>query len=172
MRQCQTPSRSVLATKHEFHAMLTMLDAAVAWLVARGGEGQWGKEPLSMNGAMVEYLSHIITLGELRVAQNSTGRVVGGYVLGGRPNYAPSISEPERYIEAMVTDRRFAGNGIGGLLVADAVLRARAVGATRLRTDCWSGSARLVRWWEEQGFNRGATVLVGDWPAQLLDMPI
>ena len=158
--------------QHDLPAMLVLLDAAVAWLVARGAKGQWGGEPFSANFAMVDYLSRIVTLGELRVAQDSAGRAVGTYVLGARPDYAPAIAEHERYIEAMVTDRRLAGNGIGGLLIEDAILRARASGATKLRADCWSKSARLVRWYEQQGFERGDIVLVGDWPAQLLSLSI
>ena len=89
-------------------------------------------------------------------------------MLGARPAYAPAVDLPERYIEAMVTDRRLAGRGIGSSLVADAVARARAAGATVLRADCWAESERLVRWYEQQGFAREHVVRVDGWPAQLL----
>ena len=72
----------------------------------------------------------------------------------------------------MVSDRRRAGNGIGARLVLDAVERTRVTGATVLRADCWAGAEQLIRWYEEQGFARGETVVVGDWPAQMLNMPI
>jgi GNAT superfamily N-acetyltransferase len=156
----------------DLERVLALLDAAVLWLVARGAEGQWGSEPFSTSPLMVAYLHRIVEAGELRVARDSTGRVVGGYVLGGRPEYAPVVAGVERYVEAMVSDRTLAGHGIGGLLVRDAIERSRAVGASLVRADCWAGAEGLIRWYEAQGFDRGGLVLVGEWPAQLLSKSV
>jgi GNAT superfamily N-acetyltransferase len=148
--------------------LLRLLDGAVEWLGARGAAGQWGREPFSASEAMVAYLEEIVAAGELRVAADVDGAVVGGYVLGARPAYAQPIAEPERYLEAMVSDRHLAGRGVGSLLVMDAVARSSDLGAYVLRADCWAEGARLIRWYEAQGFTRDGVIRVGDWPAQLL----
>lgn len=153
-------------------ALLGLLDDAVAWLVARGGAGQWGTEPFSSNATMVAYVEQIAARGELRIAEGESRLVLGGYVLGACPEYAPAIDGTERYVEAMVGHRAHAGEGIGALLVADAVARARCLGAAVLRADCWARAERLIQWYEEQGFRRDGTVAVGDWPAQLLRMDL
>ena len=153
-------------------AMVELLDAAVEWLVARGAEEQWGSVPFSASPAMLDHLTRIASEGELRIALDAERTLVGGYVLGARPSYAPAIEEPERYIEAMVTARTHAGRGIGALLVDDAVARAREAGAQVLRTDCWGRAPRLVRWYEERGFQRAEVVDVDGWPAQTLRMPL
>jgi GNAT superfamily N-acetyltransferase len=158
--------------ERDLASMLRLLDAAVVWLVARGATGQWGSDAFSANAATVDYLASIVGSGELRIAEDAGARALGGYVLGDRPAYAPAIPEPERYLEAMVVDRAHAGRGIGARLVADAVDRARIAGATVLRADCWAQAGRLIGWYEEQGFVRGDVVRVGDWPAQLLLMPV
>jgi GNAT superfamily N-acetyltransferase len=118
------------------------------------------------------HLTQIAADGELGIALDPSRTVAGGYVLGNRPPYAAEIPEPERYIEAMVTARAHAGRGIGALLVDDAATFARAAGAQVLRTDCWERSPRLVRWYEEHGFERTDVVSVDGWPAQLLRMPL
>jgi GNAT superfamily N-acetyltransferase len=157
---------------HDLSELLRLLDSAVEWLAARGAEGQWGSAPFSASSAMVDRIARITADGELRIAVDAVRRVVGGYVLGPRPSYAPAIREPERDIEAMVTERALAGRGIGSLLVEDASARARAAGVHVVRTDCWAGAPRLVRWYEERGFERGDVVDVDGWPAQLLRMPL
>ena len=157
---------------HDLPAMLRLLDAAVEWLVARGAEGQWGSVPFSASPVMVDNLARIAAAGELRIALDADRTIVGGYVLGNRPSYASAIEEPERYIEAMVSARTHAGRGIGALLVDDAAARARTAGAQVLRTDCWAHAPRLVRWYEERGFQRAEVVDVHGWPAQMLRMPL
>jgi GNAT superfamily N-acetyltransferase len=148
--------------------LLALFDRAVEWLVSRGQEGQWGSTPFSENAAMSDHLRQIVAAGDLRVARDGGGAVVGGCVLGDAPSYAPASGEPACYLEAMVSDRRLAGGGIGSLLVADAVERTLAAGARLLRTDCWDGAPGLVRWYERQGFEAGEVVLVGAWPARML----
>jgi GNAT superfamily N-acetyltransferase len=121
---------------------------------------------------MVGHLAQIVAAGELRIAQDPSEDVVGCYVLGRRPAYAPVISEPERYIEAMVTSRALAGQGIGALLVNDAIDRSHLADAHTLRTDCWAEAPGLIRWYEERGFERGEEVRVGEWPARMLHMSL
>lgn len=159
-------------TPHDLGAVLGLLDAAIEWLVRRGADAQWGSEPFSTNPVMVDYLSQITAAGELRVARDQSDQLVGSYVLGPRPVYAPIGSEPERYIEAMVSARALAGQGIGTLLVNDAIDRAGTLGAHALRTDCWAEAPRLIRWYEQRGFTRGERVEIGEWPAQMLHLSL
>jgi GNAT superfamily N-acetyltransferase len=119
---------------------------------------------------MVAYLQTIVDAGDLRLARSADGAIAGALVVGEAPAYAPVEDVPERYLEAMVSDRRLAGRGIGALLVADAVDRARAAGAEQLRCDCWAGAERLIAWYEQQGFERAERIDVDGWPAQLLRM--
>lgn len=152
--------------------VLELFDDAVTWLVARGAAGQWGSEPFSATPAGREQLAAIAGRAAPRVACDRTGAVVGFYVLGHRPAYAPPATGPERYLEAMVGDRAHAGTGIGPALIADAVALTREAGVPLLCTDCWAGAPRLVRWYEGQGFTAGATFLVGDWPARQLELRV
>jgi GNAT superfamily N-acetyltransferase len=152
--------------------MLRLLDAAIIWLNARGGGRQWGSVPFSTNRAMVEYLAAVANAGEVRIAHDAAQAVVGGYILGERPEYAPATTESERYIEAMVSDRALAGQRIGTLLVEDAIACSKATGAVSLRTDCWAEANRLIQWYEQHGFTRRERIAVAGWPAQMLHMPL
>lgn len=83
---------------------------------------------------------------------------------GGRP-----AGEPELYVHSLVTDRRFAGRGVGGALLAHAVDEARRHGVSLLRLDCYAGGdGRLVAYYEGNGFTPTETFTVGDWPGQVL----
>lgn len=160
------------ATPDDLPRVLELFDGAVRWLVARGADGQWGTAPFSSIAARREQLAGIAARGIPRVACDAAGSVIGSYVLGDPPPYAPPATEPERYLEALVTDRERAGERIGSELIADAVALTRQAGATVLRTDCWAGAPRLVHWYVQHGFTTGATYLVGDWPAQQLTLRV
>lgn len=138
--------------------------------MARGQPEQWGQTPFSSNPAMVGYLETIVGAGDLRLARDDDRAIVGAVVIGAAPVYVPVEDVSERYLEAMVSDRRLAGRGIGTLLIEDAVARARAAAARQLRCDCWAGSERLIAWYEQQGFERAERIDVDGWPAQLLRM--
>jgi GNAT superfamily N-acetyltransferase len=153
-------------------AYLALLDAAVAWLVERGQAGQWGSQSFSSSAVMREYVRDIVSAGELRVAVDPSGNVVGGCVIGNAPWYAPPVTLVDRYLEALVTDRRLAGRRIGTVLLDDAGARTRSAGASLLRTDCWATAERLVNWYEAHGFQAGAVIDVDGWSAQLLVRPV
>ena len=53
----------------------------------------------------------------------------------------------------MVTARKYAGHGLGELLINSAEKRARAVyGAKRTRIDVWTTNTDLHRYYEKLGF--------------------
>jgi GNAT superfamily N-acetyltransferase len=149
--------------------ILRMLDDAVAWLVARGRTGQWGTEPWSARPKAVAQVGEIVRSGTPWLAEID-GETVGAVTLTPDPTpYVPPADEPEVYVHLLVTDRRFAGRGIGGALLSHAVAEARRQGISLLRVDCYAGDdGRLVAFYRGHGFEPVERFTVGDWPGQLL----
>lgn len=125
--------------------MLAMLDGAVAWLAARGRTGQWGDRPWSDDPRRVERITEIARGDEIWVAE-VRGRPAGVMALSPEPmHYVAPADEPELYIKLLVTDRAFAGRGVGRALIGKAADEARARGVGLLRVDCYGGGdGRLV----------------------------
>ncbi len=106
--------------------MLAMLDGAVARLAANGRTGQWGSRPWSEDPRRVERITGIARDDEIWVAEVD-GRPAGVMAVAPHPpRYVDPIDEPELYITLLVTDRAFAGHGVGGALIAKAKDEARA----------------------------------------------
>ncbi|MEV4711070.1 GNAT family N-acetyltransferase [Micromonospora sp. NPDC049374] len=154
-------------------AVLRLLDAATAWLVARGRSGQWGTEPASTDPRRIAQAEAWATGGGLWLAQ-AEDRPVGALVVGTATEYVPPATEPELYVNLLVTDRAYAGRGIGGRLLAHAADLAHERGVGLLRVDCYAGDdGALMRWYERQGFTPTAPFTVDrpnrlPWPGQLL----
>ena len=100
---------------------------------------------------------------------------MGALAVGDAPGYVPAASEPELYVNLLVTDHAFAGRGLGGRLLDHARRLAREGGVKLLRVDCYAGDDQaLVRYYERQGFRRvsafGVELTDGrSWPGQLLE---
>jgi GNAT superfamily N-acetyltransferase len=144
-------------------SVIALFDEAVEWLAARGQTGQWGTQPFSALEQRVKAVAEWAASGGLRIADDEGGAPVGAIVLGSRPAWVAAADRPERYIEALVTSRAHAREGIGGELVRRAVAETRADGITLLRVDCWAGAPPLVAWYERQGFRRSGTFEVPGW---------
>lgn len=153
-------------------AVLALLDGASAWLVARGRTRQWGIEPHSTNPRRVAQVTVWAGAGELHLAVLD-GAVVGALAVGEAVPYVPPPTEPELYVNLLVTDRARAGLGIGGALLDHARRLAQDRGVELLRVDCYGGGDRaLVRYYESQGFTATEDFTVplpsGPWPGQIL----
>jgi GNAT superfamily N-acetyltransferase len=101
------------------------------------------------------------------------GRAVGALAVGTPMPYVPAATEPELYIQLLVTDRSLAGRGVGADLLDHARSLARDRGVSLLRVDCFAGGdGALVRYYEKQGFTRSepfsVTVNGSHWPGQVL----
>ncbi|KUJ49185.1 GCN5 family acetyltransferase [Micromonospora maris] len=154
-------------------AVLRLLDGATAWLVEQGRTGQWGTEPASADPRRVAQADGWAKGGGLWLAQVGE-QPVGALVVGSAYDYVPPATEPELYVNLLVTDRAYTGAGIGGRLLAHAADLARERGVELLRVDCYAGDdGALVRWYERQGFTRTTGFTVErpgrpPWPGQLL----
>ncbi|MGN9813180.1 N-acetyltransferase family protein [Micromonospora sp. BQ11] len=153
--------------------ILRLLDDAVVWLVARGRTGQWGTRPASADPRQVAQADEWATGDGLWLAVIGD-RPVGALVVGSASAYVPAATEPELYVNLLITDRAYAGRRIGGRLLAHAADLARAQGVSLLRVDCYAGDdGALVRWYERQGFTATEKFTVErpgrePWPGQVL----
>ncbi|WBB69823.1 GNAT family N-acetyltransferase [Micromonospora sp. WMMD812] len=154
-------------------AILRLLDAATAWLVTQGRTGQWGTEPASADPRRVAQADTWANSDGLWLAVLGD-RPVGALVVGTATEYVPAATEPELYVNLLVTDRAYAGRAIGGRLLAHAADLARERGLDLVRVDCYAGGdGALVRWYERQGFTRTDPFTVrrpgrDPWPGQVL----
>lgn len=152
-------------------AVLDMLDAAVAWMNARGNTEQWGTKPWSQRPGGAARIERYTTENTPYIAEWD-GASAGALVLGPGPSPQLPIApagEPERYVRLLVTDRRHAGRGIGAALLAHAAAETRRAGVELLRVDCWAGGGgALVAYYRRHGFAPAERFLFGDWPGQVL----
>ncbi len=151
--------------------LLEWFDEAVAWMVARGQEGQWGSEPLSQRPQSVANIEQLASGGGLRIAELA-GCPVGALVIGKAPAHVHAIDLPELYIELLLTSRRHAGKQIGTRLIEEAIGTAQARGLPMLRVDCWAEAPTLVAWYRRHGFEPSGTFDVRGWRGQIFEMPL
>lgn len=156
-------------------SVLAMWDKAIAWMVDRGQEKQWGAEPASQIPRCREMVREWVQCGGLRIAERD-GRAVGASVIGDTaPAHVPPTRMRETYLLFLISDRDEAGRGIGTELVRRAVTDARASGSELLRVDCWADAPDLVAWYARQGFARSDTFTVdvrGGWHGQVFEMKL
>jgi GNAT superfamily N-acetyltransferase len=156
----------------DFGTVMSLFDAAVEWLVARGSAGQWGTEPWSGDPQREERVRGMITGGELFVAEIDEVPV-GALVLGERLDYAPPVPEPELYVVLLLTSRAHAGQGIGATLLEFARDQTRRRGVELLRVDCWSGGdGKLVAYYRGQGFTPTVEVPVKGTTVQVFEQRV
>ncbi len=150
-------------------AVLALFDEAVEWLVARGRAAQWGSEPLSRNAKMVARVERWAAGGGLWMAEED-GAVVGALaVVEGPEPYIPAAGEPERYVDLLLSSRRYAGRGIGARLLRHAVALAEQAGVGLLRVDCWAGSPELIAYYASQGFTPDGTYTINGQSGQIFE---
>ncbi len=151
--------------------MLDLFDEAIAWLVARGQNDQWGSEPYSQHPAGVEQVRRFTEGGGLRIAERDA-EPVGALVIGSAPAYVPRVDVPELYIQLLLSSRRHAGEQIGARLIQRAIAEALKDDCLLVRVDCWAGAPALVGWYESQGFSRSESFQLNGWPGQIFAMPV
>ncbi|MDF3300476.1 GNAT family N-acetyltransferase [Streptomyces tropicalis] len=151
--------------------ILGMLDSCVAWLVAQGRTRQWGTEPWSENPRAVDQVTRYATGGTPWIAELDGVPAATLTLTDGPGSYVAPAGEPERYIHLLASDRRFAGHGAGGALLAHAAAETARAGVSLLRVDCYAGDdRRLITYYEGQGFTPTESLALGPdaWPCQVL----
>jgi GNAT superfamily N-acetyltransferase len=154
-------------------AIIAMLDGAVAWLAENGRSGQWGTEPFSASPESTERIEKRIRADTIWIAEID-GAPAGAMATSPEPkSYVDPADEPELYITLLVTDRSFAGRGVGATLLAHARDEARREGTGLMRVDCYAGGGgRLVAYYQRNGFTPTETFSVGEWPGQVLSLRV
>ncbi|MEY9878152.1 GNAT superfamily N-acetyltransferase [Streptacidiphilus sp. MAP12-33] len=167
------------ATPDDSAAVLALMDGIMTWLVGLGRTAQWGTEPWSASAQLVELIESRIDRGELRVAVTGQGEVAGIVSFStAASGYVRAAEEPELFINLLASSRRFKGQDVGGLLIAEARSEAVRRGLELLRVDCFAGDdGRLTRWYASQGFEEVEPFVVRregrpDWPGMLFSMRV
>jgi GNAT superfamily N-acetyltransferase len=178
----QDPARVYhrVGTEADVPAVLALLDDAVRWLAEQGRTGQWGTKAQSTNPRRIAMVTGWARESGLVVACVPTSggeQIVGVLAVGKARSYVPPVNEPELYVNLLVTDRSWAGRGIGGRLLDEARRIAVERRATLLRVDCYAGGDRaLVRYYERAGFTAAEPFTInqpdGPWPGQILSQRI
>jgi GNAT superfamily N-acetyltransferase len=152
--------------------VLGMFDSAVAWLSGQGRTGQWGQAPFTGDERRERQVGEWAAGGGMRIAEVAGG-AAGCVVVGAANAYVSPAPVPELYVQALVTDHRYAGRGVGRALLEWAHEEAGQRGVRVLRVDCYAGDdQRLVGYYEGCGFTRVAPFTVGQWPGMLLERPL
>lgn len=114
-----------------------------------------------------------ITRGDLFVARLRE-RIVGSLALcSTAPGYIADRWEQfpasAFYLEAFVTARSLAGQGLGRIMLHWAEQYTREVGKTSIWLDCWIENADLVRYYQRMGFETREAFFVKEWRGQLFE---
>ncbi|HEY0737811.1 MAG TPA: GNAT family N-acetyltransferase [Herpetosiphonaceae bacterium] len=161
------------ATEQDLPQILALFDAAVRWLVEQGLSDQWGTRPFSQQPAEIEDFTAWIRQGSFFVARQHAA-ILGTIVIVAAP---PAYSAQEwnqtprtaLYLKAFTTDRRYAGQDLGRLMLDWVERLARSQGIEWLRLDCWAGNTALRRYYRRQGFEERGEFGLGAWRGMLFE---
>ena len=158
--------------------ILNVSDEATVWLLEHGMSEQWGAEPPSAEPDFVARVSSWIRDGEAMVAIDSNGDVHGYAVTGSFP---PPYMDPivakravvdAYYVYTVASRMRPESRGVGRSLIIWAVERARVLGVTYLRLDCWAENALLRAYYQNLGFEECDTYVDEGWPGAVLQLRV
>ncbi|KAF2447559.1 hypothetical protein P171DRAFT_518648 [Karstenula rhodostoma CBS 690.94] len=164
-------------TEADVPTMLRLMDDRTEWLVSQGRTKQWGTERQSDRPDRIEGATKYARSGGTWIViekgpLESSEQVLGVLTVGDAASYVNPATEPELYINYLITDPKAGGGrGLGGLLVEKAKALAKEKGVRLLRLDCYAGGdGKLVRWYESQGFQKQEAFEEKGWPGQVLSM--
>ena len=158
----------------DINSILALFDANITWLVERGREAQWGKDPWSEDEKKIDFVRELLSSGDLTLAELN-GDVVGASLLTDHSMpYVPAIDEPERYLKLLIASPAHRGMRIGHHLIERTRAHVIEAGIDLMRVDCWAGGdRRLVDYYISEGFTPteeievrpGTSVQVFQWRA-------
>ncbi|KAJ4353219.1 uncharacterized protein N0V89_004946 [Didymosphaeria variabile] len=166
-------------TEADAPVLLRLMDDRTEWLVSQGRTKQWGTERQSDKPERVQQATKLTRSGGtwLAVEKDPTGsqheEVLGALtVTGDAASYVSPATEPELYINYIITDpKKGVGRGLGDMLMEKAKALAQEKGVRVLRLDCYAGGDnKLVRWYESRGFQKQEAFEAKGWSGQVLMM--
>ena len=146
------------ATPADLGAILGLIEEASRWLKALGKD-QWAEPWPDRDRRDARVLKGLANKKTLIVRQGDTAVATVTMANWHNPKVwvkgpcTADLTERAVYLHRLVTARKYAGHGLGELLINSAEKRARAVyGAKRTRIDVWTTNTDLHRYYEKLGF--------------------
>ncbi|UQX00875.1 GNAT family N-acetyltransferase [Streptomyces sp. RerS4] len=134
--------------------LVKLYDGAARWMLARGIE-QW--KPGEKDAA---HFRDRMRDGEVWLAEDGDGRIVGGYELWWSDEEAWGVQPPVAgYVHRLMVEREAAPAGTGMRLLVHAERRIARTGRERARLDCVATNPRLLAYYRSAGYR-----IVGECP--------
>ncbi|MER7968680.1 GNAT family N-acetyltransferase [Streptomyces sp. NPDC096080] len=146
------------ATPADLDQLLTFRQEAAAW-ISRLGSDQWSRP------YPADRLLKTIEQGTVFMLRDGE-RTVGTITLTPEAEDGlwteEELAEPSLFVNKLTVSRDYAGQNVGGQLLAWAGDRGYRAGAQWIRLDAWTTNEPLQRYYLGQGFQHVRTVLHGD----------
>jgi GNAT superfamily N-acetyltransferase len=146
------------ATPADLGAILALIEEASRWLKVRGKD-QWAEPWPDRERRDARILKGLINRKTVIVRQGDTAVATVTMANWHNPNVWVSefcttdLTERAVYLHRLITARKYAGRGLGELLINWAEKCARAkYGAKRTRIDVWTTNTDLHRYYQKLGF--------------------
>jgi GNAT superfamily N-acetyltransferase len=157
------------AEQGDLDMVMTLLDARIRWLRARGSD-QW-----STGGTFRTRLTNNIQRGETWLLEDG-GEAIATITLvaDGDPDFwtPEELRERAIYVSKMATEIDRHGEGIGALMIRWVQDRAARLGFSIVRWDAWRSNPQLQEYYRSIGARHVRTVDVeGRWSGALFEVP-
>ncbi|MBT2403645.1 MULTISPECIES: GNAT family N-acetyltransferase [unclassified Streptomyces] len=144
------------AEEKDAGTLVKLYDQAARWMRANGID-QW--KPGEKD---VAHFRKKMRDGEVWLAEDADGRVVGGYELWWSDEEAWGIQPPVAgYVHRLMVERSAAPAGAGRRILEHAERRIARTGRERARLDCVSTNPRLLAYYQGAGYR-----VVGEFPSK------
>ncbi|MEU9038163.1 GNAT family N-acetyltransferase [Streptomyces sp. NPDC048352] len=136
--------------------LVKLYDRAARWMLGRGID-QW--KPGEKDAA---HFRAVMRDGEVWLAEDADGRVVGAYELWWSDEEAWGVQPPVAgYVHRLMVEREAAPAGAGLRILEHAEYRIARTGRERARLDCVSSNPKLVEYYRGAGYR-----VVGEFPSK------
>lgn len=170
MMQPRTPTFAItarLAETAEFDLVISILDEAARWLIARGIR-QWESPP---SAEFLAFMQKQFAEGEVYlIFPEGSEQAIGTFRLRWSGGPGRTQEANAGYLYSFALRPNYTGKGIG-VAVIDWIGRQLAgLGRNTLRADCISGNQRLRNWYERLGFEPRGVVTDGPYQLALYEL--
>ncbi|MFG2620370.1 GNAT family N-acetyltransferase [Streptomyces sp. NPDC048507] len=136
--------------------LVKLYDQAARWMRKQGID-QW--KPGEKD---VAHFRSVMRTGEVWLAEDADGRVVGAYELWWSDEEAWGVQPPVAgYVHRLMVEREAAAPGTGLRILDHAERRIARTGRERARLDCVSTNPRLLAYYRAAGYR-----IVGEFPSK------